>query len=38
VLWRLQEALSPGYLDRYEQRVEDQEGSHFLISPSEAVR
>jgi hypothetical protein len=23
VLWRLQEALSPGYLERYEQRVEE---------------
>lgn len=38
VLWRMQEAMSPGYLERYEKRVEDREGAGFLISPSEAVR
>ncbi len=37
VLWRMQEAMSPGYLQRYERRVERSTGSEFLISPSEAV-
>ncbi|HYE45164.1 MAG TPA: hypothetical protein VEA44_05260 [Caulobacter sp.] len=37
VLFRVQEALSPGYLQRYEDRVRDREGSDFLIDPSEAV-
>ena len=37
VLWRLQEAMSPGYLERYEKRVERQTGAGFIVSPSEAV-
>lgn len=37
VLWRMTEAMSPGYLERYEKRVEDREGAGFLISPSEVV-
>lgn len=38
ILWRLQEALSPGYLERYQRRVEENEGSSFIINPSEAVQ
>lgn len=37
VLWRMQEAMSPGYLDRYERRIERREGAGFLVDPSEAV-
>jgi hypothetical protein len=36
--WRLQEALSPGYLDRYQRRVEEREGSTFFIPPTEAAQ
>lgn len=38
VLWRMQEALSPGYLARYEDRVRERENSEFIISPAEAVQ
>lgn len=38
VLWRLQEAISPGYLQRYEDGVREREGSEFLVSPTEAVQ
>lgn len=38
VLWRMQEAISPGYLARYEDRVRERENSDFFISPSEAVQ
>lgn len=38
VLWRVQEALSPGYLARYEDRVRERENSEFIISPAEAVQ
>lgn len=38
VLWRLQEAISPGYLSRYEDRVRERENSDFIISPSEVVQ
>jgi hypothetical protein len=37
VLYRMQEAMSPGYLDRYERRVEKREGAEFLVDPSEAI-
>jgi hypothetical protein len=37
VMWRMQEAMSPGYLERWEKRTEKREGSGFLIDPSEAV-
>lgn len=36
VLWRLQEAASPGYLQRYDERVRQQEGSSFIVSPTSA--
>ena len=36
VFWRLQEAASPGYLSRYEERVRNQEGSDFIVSPTSA--
>lgn len=36
VLWRLQEAASPGYLQRYQSRVENQEGRHFILAPTSA--
>ena len=35
LVWhRLQEWISPGYLQRAEQRQKQQEGAHFLISPA----
>jgi len=37
VLWRLQEAISPGYLTRYEARVRDRQGTEYWVSPSETV-
>jgi hypothetical protein len=37
VLFRMQEAMSPGYMERYERRVEQREGAEFLVDPSEAV-
>lgn len=37
VLWRLQEAVSPGYLQRYEDRVRNQEHSDFLLAPTSAA-
>lgn len=37
VHWRLSEAMSPGYLERYERRVEKREGAGFLVDPSEAI-
>lgn len=37
VLWRLQEAMSPGYLNRYQSRVEDQENTSFLVEPTSAL-
>ena len=36
VLWRLQEAVSPGYLARYESRVRNQEGGDFIVAPTSA--
>jgi hypothetical protein len=36
VLWRLQEAVSPGYLQRYENRVRNDEGGGFIVSPTSA--
>ena len=37
LLWGMQEKVSPGYLDRYQQRVENQEGSSFWAPPTSAV-
>lgn len=37
VLWRLQEAVNPGYLRRYEQRVTQQEGGSFIVPPTSAL-
>lgn len=34
VLWDLQEHVSPGYLQRYEQRVRSQEGGDFWAQPT----
>lgn len=36
VLWRMQEAVSPGYLRRYEDRVKNQQGSDFILNPTSA--
>jgi hypothetical protein len=38
VLWRLLEALSPGYLQRHEQRVQEKEGGTFYVHPTSAVQ
>jgi hypothetical protein len=37
-LWRLQEAASPGYLARYEDRVKNQEHGDFIVSPTSALQ
>jgi hypothetical protein len=38
LLYRIQEAISPGSVERYERRVEETTGAGFIISPSEAVQ
>jgi hypothetical protein len=37
VLWRLQEAVSPGYLQRTESRVINQEHGGFIVPPTSAA-
>jgi hypothetical protein len=37
ILYRIQEAISPGSVERYERRVEEQTGAGFIVSPSEAI-
>lgn len=37
LLYQLQEWASPGFLQRYERRVEEDQGTRFLVPPSEAV-
>lgn len=37
ILYRIQEAISPGSVARYEKRVEEGTGAGFILSPSEAV-
>lgn len=37
VLYQVQEALNPGYLRRWERRVQQQNHQTFLISPSRAI-
>lgn len=37
ILYRVQEAISPGSVERYERRVEEQTGAGFIVSPSEAI-
>ena len=37
MLYHAQEALSPGYLDRYEQRIERENDQRFIVPPSEVV-
>lgn len=34
LMYRLQEAINPGYLDRMERRMKDQQGTQFLLSPA----
>lgn len=36
VFWRLEEAVSPGYLRRFQRTVENQEDGHFIVSPTSA--
>lgn len=38
VLYQMQEAMNPGYLRRMERRLRDENGTEFLLRPSEAVR
>jgi hypothetical protein len=38
IFWRLQEAVRPGSVERYEKRIERETGSDFFVSPSESVR
>ena len=38
IMYRLQEATSPGYLERYEKRVREREGSEFFLPPSEVIQ
>ncbi|HUO22691.1 MAG TPA: hypothetical protein VMU59_09275 [Caulobacteraceae bacterium] len=37
VLWRLQEAASPGFLQRYEERARTQQGATFFVHPTSAA-
>ena len=37
VFYRMQEAVSPGSVERYEKRVEKDTGAGFIVSPSEAI-
>lgn len=37
ILHRMSEAMSPGYLERYEKRVREREGTEFLVDPSQAI-
>lgn len=37
IFWRMQEALSPGWATRYEERVHEQTGSDLWLSPVDAV-
>jgi len=37
VLHKLQEAISPGYVERYERRKKNQEGVDFIVSPTRMV-
>ena len=37
IAYRIRESLSPGYIERYEQRVEER-GQDFIVRPSEAVQ
>lgn len=38
VFWQLQEAINPGYMRRWERKIERDTGQEFWLSPSEAVR
>ncbi|MGH6972299.1 MAG: hypothetical protein ACREEQ_11875, partial [Caulobacteraceae bacterium] len=38
LLWRLQEAVSPGYLARYEANARRQRQANFLVEPESAVQ
>ncbi len=38
ILYRVQEALNPGYLRRMERRVQQENNQNFIVRPSEAVR
>lgn len=37
VFYRMQEAISPGSVERYEKRVEKETGAGFIVSPSESI-
>jgi len=37
VFWRLHEAASPGYLQRYQDRVEKEQGSKFIVAPTSVL-
>lgn len=37
VLFQVQEMMNPGYLRRFEQRVQKENGQRFIIKPSEAI-
>jgi len=38
IIYRMQEALNPGYLRRMERRVEKENGQTYLVRPSEIIR
>ena len=38
IIYRLQEAINPGYLRRMERRVERENGQSFILPPSQIVR
>lgn len=37
IFYRMQEAISPGSVERYEKKVEKETGAGFIVSPSEAI-
>lgn len=38
LIYRIKEAMNPGYLRRMEKRIEKQNAQEFIVKPSEAVR
>lgn len=37
ILYQMQEAMNPGFLERFERRVEREQGRSFIFRPSEAI-
>ncbi|HEX4041781.1 MAG TPA: hypothetical protein VHY10_08785, partial [Xanthobacteraceae bacterium] len=37
LLYRLQEWMHPGYVERYQRKMENEQGVHFLLRPTTAI-